>query len=212
MTSGPSAPTEQATRGRGRPRQFDRDQVVDELVELFWTNGFETTGLSDITAATGLNKSSLYRTFGSKDELFAEVLHRYMTMRSGLLQQIVIDGEQGLADIQQLIDFMELETAGDGGARGCLAVNTTTELGLSEHVAVSALAGFRATMREAIGVALGRAAAAGETDPAASERQADMFLGMWLGTGVLSRGQGHSPELQRHFEAMRALVESWRLP
>ena len=70
-------------RPRGRPREFDRDDVLGHAMTLFWEKGFEASSLSDIVEATGLNKSSLYNAFGSKSELFSTALERYVAMRTG---------------------------------------------------------------------------------------------------------------------------------
>ncbi len=61
-----------------RPREFDRDQVVDRAVEVFWRQGFEATSIQDLVEATGLNRGSLYNTFGDKAGLFEAALERYM--------------------------------------------------------------------------------------------------------------------------------------
>jgi AcrR family transcriptional regulator len=61
----------------GRPRAFDPDTALDRALEVFWRHGYEGTGLSDLTAAMGVNRPSLYAAFGNKEELFAKVLDRY---------------------------------------------------------------------------------------------------------------------------------------
>ena len=80
-------------RGRGRPRQFDEDEVLDALVQLFWSRGFDDASLNEIVEAAGLNKSSLYNAFGSKDEVFFAVLDRYLDFRSGMLAEM-FDGDR----------------------------------------------------------------------------------------------------------------------
>jgi len=62
----------------GRHRNFDKDIALDAAVELFWTNGYLGTSLSDLTSAMGINKPSLYSAFGNKEELFKSVLNRYV--------------------------------------------------------------------------------------------------------------------------------------
>ncbi len=57
-----------------RPREFDRDQVVDRAVDVFWRKGFEATSIRDLVEATGLNRGSLYNTFGDKAGLFEAAL------------------------------------------------------------------------------------------------------------------------------------------
>src|SRR6266581_3044247 len=61
----------------GRPRGFDVDEALDRALEVFWRQGYEGTALSDLTAAMGINRPSLYATFGNKESLFRKVLDRY---------------------------------------------------------------------------------------------------------------------------------------
>lgn len=62
---------------RGRPRAFDADAAVDAAAEVFWRHGYDGASLSDLTAAMGINRPSLYGAFGSKEELFHRVVARY---------------------------------------------------------------------------------------------------------------------------------------
>jgi len=62
----------------GRPREFDPDQVEDAAMKLFWEHGFDGVSISDVTAATGVNRRSVYAEFGSKEKLFDRALRRYL--------------------------------------------------------------------------------------------------------------------------------------
>jgi AcrR family transcriptional regulator len=62
---------------RGRPRGFDRDEALRVATELFWRRGYDSTSLSELTGAIGISPSSFYETFGSKQELFYEVVQLY---------------------------------------------------------------------------------------------------------------------------------------
>ena len=60
----------------GRPKSFDPEVAVQNALECFWSNGFEATSLQDLLQCTGLSKSSLYESFGSKQTLFELCLGR----------------------------------------------------------------------------------------------------------------------------------------
>ncbi len=64
-------------RPRGRPRAFDRDDVLDRAVTTFWARGYSGASVDDLTGSMGINRPSLYATFGSKHDLFLEVIDRY---------------------------------------------------------------------------------------------------------------------------------------
>ena len=64
-------------RTRGRPRQFDRQQALDHATRLFWTNGFNATSVEDLLKHMGINRGSLYATYGDKRSLFIEAVQNY---------------------------------------------------------------------------------------------------------------------------------------
>ncbi|MEU5903096.1 TetR/AcrR family transcriptional regulator [Micromonospora sp. NPDC047527] len=66
-----------ATSTGGRPRAFDEEAVLDRAVEVFWRHGYEGASLSTLTSAMGINRPSLYATFGNKEQLFQRAFARY---------------------------------------------------------------------------------------------------------------------------------------
>lgn len=61
----------------GRLKGFDRNEVLDKALQIFWKKGYADTSLSDLEKATGVNKSGLYSEFKDKDDIFYESLKRY---------------------------------------------------------------------------------------------------------------------------------------
>ena len=64
-------------RKTGRPLSFDRDVALEKAMIAFWESGYETTSISDLTAAMGVTAPSIYAAFGDKKRLFLEALRRY---------------------------------------------------------------------------------------------------------------------------------------
>lgn len=62
---------------RGRPLTFDPDVALQRALEVFWERGYEGTSLSSLTQAMGIASASIYAYFGSKDNLFRQVMARY---------------------------------------------------------------------------------------------------------------------------------------
>jgi AcrR family transcriptional regulator len=66
----------------GRPKKFDPELALDRAMDVFWRQGFEGTSISDLTDAMGINRPSLYATFGDKESLFRKALDRYVAVRA----------------------------------------------------------------------------------------------------------------------------------
>ena len=61
----------------GRPREFSEAEALDAAMRVFWEKGYEGASLDNLTRAMGINRSSLYSTFGDKEALFRRVVGRY---------------------------------------------------------------------------------------------------------------------------------------
>jgi TetR/AcrR family transcriptional repressor of nem operon len=113
----------------GRPMQFDPDEAVERAMHVFWSQGFEFTSLQELLAAMKLSKSSLYQTFGSKEQLFERCVGHYLDQLAGeLLEQLdaAVSGRKFLEDL-----FYALPPKVDSAdaRKGCLLWNTANEFG-----------------------------------------------------------------------------------
>ncbi len=62
-----------------RPKSFDPDLVLVKAMGVFWEKGYDAASISDLTQAMGINRFSLYDTFGDKRELYLKALDSYST-------------------------------------------------------------------------------------------------------------------------------------
>ncbi|TXL21394.1 hypothetical protein BMR06_00995 [Methylococcaceae bacterium HT5] len=60
-----------------RSKAFNEEEVLDKAVAVFWAKGYEATSMQDLVEAMGIQRGSLYATFGSKQQLFLQSLERY---------------------------------------------------------------------------------------------------------------------------------------
>jgi len=61
----------------GRPLGFAENEAIEAAMRVFWEKGFEGSTLADLTEAMGINRSSMYATFGDKEALFLLAIARY---------------------------------------------------------------------------------------------------------------------------------------
>ena len=66
-----------APKRRGRPRAYQPEVALGKALDLFRKDGFAATSLDDLSAATGMNRPSLYGAFGDKRELYIKSYQRY---------------------------------------------------------------------------------------------------------------------------------------
>lgn len=187
----------------GRPREFDRDAVVAAVVDLFWEKGFAGTSIDDVVDRTGLSNSSLYGTFGSKDALYKTALDRYLADHLSTIESTLLHGAQGLDDIDAFFDRIgdQLEKLGDN--RGCLMVNTSTELGTTEPSLVEFGTQHRTILRRGFGVALERASSLGEFDARRIANTVNVLVSTVLGLAVMIRGGADIDEVRLHLESAK---------
>lgn len=62
----------------GRAQAFETDRVVRAALGVFWRSGYEAATIPALEAATGLNRSSIYHSFGSKRGLFDAAVRTYL--------------------------------------------------------------------------------------------------------------------------------------
>ncbi|MHA1598654.1 MAG: TetR/AcrR family transcriptional regulator, partial [Alphaproteobacteria bacterium] len=111
-----------------RQKEFQPDEVVDAAVQVFWDKGYEATSIQDLVDAMGINRGSIYDTFGDKAGLFEAVLERYFETSPirGLLENA--DSDTPRAAIEAMFDSLIAGAISPDGRRGCLMTNTLTEL------------------------------------------------------------------------------------
>ena len=61
----------------GRTKLFERGDVTDKALKVFWKKGYVDTSLKDLEVATGVFKPALYSEFGDKEGLFIECVKHY---------------------------------------------------------------------------------------------------------------------------------------
>jgi AcrR family transcriptional regulator len=197
-------------RSRGRPRLFDEEAALDQLTTLFWEKGFSQTSMADLVEASGVHKSSLYSTFGSKDELFATILRRYYKDRMAMFASVIETAGDGFDAIHTFLDMMLEDVVSGPGQHGCLLVNTSVELNGSapgfENFAVT----YRAAIRDILRQLVAQAEPAGCTDGQLTDQRTDLLQTFMLGLISATRGGADELELRRLMDSMHATVDTWR--
>ena len=86
----------------GRNRKFKIDEALEAATLIFWEFGYEGASIAALTKAMGINAPSLYNTFGSKENLFAETASRAVDKTIEVFRTVA----QGVESPQELIREM----------------------------------------------------------------------------------------------------------
>src|SRR5829696_8134397 len=101
-----------------RPKQFDPDAAAQEAMEAFWERGYAATSVNDLLAEMGLNRGSLYGTFGDKKKLFLAALEKYAEQRGGEFREALARPGSAKSAIRDFIATAAETCAGKDGWRG----------------------------------------------------------------------------------------------
>ena len=138
----PEAPV--APKRRGRPRAYQPEIALGKALDLFRKDGFAATSLDDLSAATGMNRPSLYGAFGDKRELYIKSYARYRAdARAGMID--IFRGELPIRERLRRIYAVALDIylSGEAGPRGCFTVMTAASEAVSDpEIRAMVLDGF----------------------------------------------------------------------
>ncbi len=120
---------------RGRPRAYQPDVALGRALDLFRKGGFAATSLDDLSAATGMNRPSLYGAFGDKRELYIKSYERYRENARAALADIFraqLPLRKRLERIYQIA--LNIYVSGDEGPKGCFTVLTAASEAVNDPV------------------------------------------------------------------------------
>ncbi|WP_040685313.1 TetR/AcrR family transcriptional regulator [Nocardiopsis baichengensis] len=149
-------------------------RILDTASRLFYENGIDTTGVDTVIARSGVAKMTLYKHYGSKDELVAAYLRR----RDALWREHLASAVEARTDPRErltaVLDTLQEWLAGETEQyRGCAFVNAAAEVSDPDHPARAVVADHKRWMRSYLDRL---AAATGARDPHALAEQLFVVL------------------------------------
>jgi AcrR family transcriptional regulator len=164
---------------RTAPRPSARERLLAAADELFYEHGVHTVGIDRVIEHAGVSKASLYKVFGSKDELVRSYLERRHASRQERMLAAIARYETPRDRLLGIFDVLEASSA-EPGFRGCAFVNASAEAqagGTVEAASDESRAWLRSLLAEL-------SAATGATEP---ERLAGQLAMLYDGATVVAR-------------------------
>ena len=182
-----------------RQIEYDPKALRQNLLSVFWGNGYAETSLSDLEQATGLNRRQLYNGPGDKKAMFLQALDDFDETAGQQFLQKLESPDAGLADIDWLFcTFLELARSGEGPG-GCLVCSTSQEDIAADSDVHGKISAYFDRIHNAYANALARASDRGEVSLAAEEieRKAALLFGVHVGFCILARAGADLNILER---------------
>ncbi|GAA1304009.1 TetR/AcrR family transcriptional regulator [Pseudonocardia xinjiangensis] len=182
-----------------RRRSFDETDVVERAMEIFWTQGYEATSYTDLTAHVGLHPGSLYRAFGDKQAIFLRSLEHYRDSQTRTLAPFLLAGGPVLPRIRAvLVGYLDLAARQQPAPRGCLIANTAGERLPGDAAVAARLAEILALVEDGFLQGLRKASQEGEVAPGLDLPASAAMLTMLLeGLQVLVKSDPDPQRLAR---------------
>src|SRR5437868_591317 len=142
---GPAAKPDLApAKRRGRPRGYQPEIALGRALDLCGKDGFAATSLDDLSAATGMNRPSLYGAFGDKRELYIKSYQRYRDDARAAMVEIFRNELPIKKRLERIYAVaLDIYLSGDGGPRGCFTVMTAaSEAVFDSEIRAMVLEGF----------------------------------------------------------------------
>ncbi len=111
-----------------RQKEFNKDQVLERAMRLFWRKGYEATSVNDLVNHMGINRGSIYDTFGDKQSLYYAALEHYQQTAGSVAMAPIAESASPLMAIRQVFANLVDEAVCDQLRGGCFAVNAAVEL------------------------------------------------------------------------------------
>ena len=173
----------------GRKR-YDEDAALDAAMRVFWSKGFEGASVSALEQATGLNKSSLYNAYHSKDRLFEICLERFSARYGGALAS-TLQAPRFADAISAFFEGLINRFEDPGAPDGCMTTMTAMEANAVSDTARAFVVANQNALRGAFASRAAKAVADGELPQDADcDAIGAMLLAQARGVAVLNRGTG----------------------
>jgi TetR/AcrR family transcriptional regulator, transcriptional repressor for nem operon len=188
-----------------RTKAFDPDAALERAMQAFWTRGYAATSTQDLVDALGINRSSLYGTFHSKDELYRRALQLYTEVDEPWSKALVEGSGPFRERLREALLAAVADDLDPDRSRGCFIGNAAVErAAVDERVRRLVAAGF-GNVRGVFAAALVRARDDGELPAGADiEARATLLLTTFEGLRVMAKGARDRAQIEQAVDAVVA--------
>jgi AcrR family transcriptional regulator len=183
---------------RGRPRTFDPDTALRQALDLFWERGYEGTSLNDLAQAMGIASASIYACFGSKENLFRQVMALYGSTSGEPPRRALREHPTARAAVHAMLQATADEITRSDAPHYCMLILAAPTGAVENHPVREFLADIRRDMHTTIKARLTRALADGDltASPTTLDGIARYYTTVVQGLSIQARDGATRAELE----------------
>lgn len=170
-----------------RPRQFDPDEALRTVKDVFWRLGYEGASMREIETATGLNKQSLYRLLGDKRQMYLRSLGHYEEHDLAQVEALLQEGGSARERFRRFFDLLIESAVRSNDRRGCFLCNASVDQATLDARSQEKISGLMDRMRAIFMNALAISPPY-DKDEAKREALASHLMSCHFGLRVLIKG------------------------
>jgi len=179
-----------------RTKSFVESEVLDKALNLFWTQGYHATSIQDLVNHLGINRASIYDTWGDKHGLYLETLKQYRRNNSGKLLEKIRSEQSAQEFIRGFLQDIVSDSSADELKRGCYLSNSATELANCDQTVSDMFTDNRVKMEAVLNELIKEGQEAGEfSSKHSSEALARFVFNAASGMRVMAKGDITKSEL-----------------
>src|ERR1700759_4594434 len=129
----PAKVPQEFVRPRGRPREFDMDEALDQAIRVFCEQGYNATPIGDLIDAMGLASGSIYKAFRDKRAVFLAALDRHILLRREQITAAAHSAKPARERLRDVLAHFVEVSQGIEGRRGCMVVGSAVELAIVDR-------------------------------------------------------------------------------
>lgn len=180
-----------------RKKNFDEQEVLDKALQLFWRKGYHATSIQDLVDELGINRASMYDTWGDKHRLYLAALKRYRQYASSWFLEEIRSEKPARQIIENFLKHLVNDMIADADRKGCFVVNSTTELATMDKEVRAMVEENRRTVEQVLAELIKEGQASGQFSSAHSpESLARFVFSVISGIRVVCKTQISNRELQ----------------
>ncbi len=190
-----------------RSKEFEPEQALQAIMNVFWTKGYEGASLQDIEVATALNKQSLYRAFGDKRAMYLAALSAYDDMASEYARAALGGTGSARTRFDRLLNAVIDSTIMRGDRRGCFLCNASVDQAQldpdTQKFVRAAMGRIERAFADALSVSAPYA-----SNPRKREKMAAKLLAGYCGLRVLIKAGAPEEMLKKAVRQMVSEIET----